>query len=433
MEQPSISIIILTLCAILLSALFSGMEIAFVSSNKVRVGLDVKKGGIINKIINIFYKNKSMFISTLLIGNNIMLVIYGMGMAIIFEPLFRAIYDNSAFVLLLQTLFSTLVILITGEYMPKTIFRINPIASLKSFAVPLYLFYLVLYPVSLFTSFISACIMRIFGVKIDKQIHAITRDELDAYIQENIESQEEDNKEVEQEVKIFQNALEFSNIHLRECMCPRNEIVAMDIDKTTREMLSERFTQTGLSKLVIYQDDIDNILGYIHVSELFDPSRNWQEQIKSVPCAPESMLASKMMKTLMEKKRSMAIVIDEFGGTAGLVTLEDIVEEIFGEIEDEHDNNTTISRQLPDGSYELSGRAEIETINESYDIEIPESDEYQTLAGYLLYNMEILPDEGEQIVLDNLTFTILKKSASKIELVKILPITAENAEKVQAN
>ncbi|MFI3239351.1 MAG: hemolysin family protein [Bacteroidales bacterium] len=420
MVTISTNIIILTIAAIAFSALFSGMEIAFVSSNKVRVGLDVKKGGVINRLIDIFFKNKSMFISTLLIGNNIMLVIYGMGMAIIFEPIFRNIYDNDAFVLTIQTIFSTIVILITGEYMPKTIFRINPIASLRSFAIPLYIFYLVLYPISLFTSFVSTMIMKLFGVKLDKQIRAITRDELDAYIQENIESQEEDNKEVEQEVKIFHNALEFSTIHLRECMCPRNEMVALDIDKTTREELSEQFTKTGLSKLVIYKDDIDNILGYIHVSELFDPNREWKQQIKSVPCAPESMLASKMMKTLMEKKRSMAIVIDEFGGTAGLVTLEDIVEEIFGEIEDEHDNQNLISRQIADNSYEFSARVEIEAINENFDIEIPESDEYQTLAGYLLYNMEILPEEGEQIVLDDLTFTILKKSASKIELVKLV-------------
>lgn len=413
------SIIALTIGAIMLSALFSGIEIAFVSSNKVRVGLDVKKGGVINRIINIFFKNKSMFISTLLIGNNIMLVVYGMGMAMIFEPIFRSIYNNDAFVLTVQTIFSTMIILITGEYMPKTIFRINPIASLRSFALPLYLFYLVLYPISLFTSFLSSSIMRIFGVKLDKQKELITRDELDAYIQENIESQEEENKEVEQEVKIFHNALEFSNIHLRECMCPRNEIVALDIDKTTREQLSKQFTETGLSKLVIYKDDIDNILGYIHVSELFEPDCKWEERIKSVPFAPESMLASKMMKTLMEKKRSMAIVIDEFGGTAGIVTLEDIVEEIFGEIEDEHDSRKLVSRQISEEIYEFSARIEIEAINENFDIEIPESDDYQTLAGYLLYNMEILPEEGEQIEIDKLTFTILKKSASKIELVKV--------------
>lgn len=409
--------------AILFSAFFSGMEIAFVTSNKVRVELDVKKGGIINKIINVFYNHKGMFISTMLVGNNITLVIYGMGMAMIIEPIFKNIYDNEVFILTSQTLFSTGLILITGEFIPKTIFRINPNISLRNFSVPLYFFYLILYPVSWFSSFLSNILMKLFGIKVTRQrLGAITIGELDAYLQQTIDKQEDEDKEVEREVKIFQNALDFSSTHLRDCMRPRNEMVAMNIDTTDRESLSKRFTETGLSKIVIYRDDIDNILGYIHVSELFDPSVNWKECIKPVLFAPESMLANKMMRKLMSEKKSMAIVIDEFGGTAGLVTLEDLVEEIFGDIEDEHDRKKLISREISKDTYEFSGRIEIEDINEKFHLNIPESDEYQTLAGYLLFNLEALPEEGETVRIGDLQFTILKKSSTKIELVKVTAI-----------
>lgn len=421
MEQTLI--IIITLIAIIFSAFFSGMEIAFVTSNKVRVELDVKKGGVINRIINIFYNNKGMFISTMLVGNNITLVIYGMGMAMIIEPIFKNIYDNEIFILGCQTIFSTGIILITGEFLPKTIFRINPNISLRNFSIPLYFFYLILYPISWFSSFLSNVLMRIFGVKISHQrLGAITIGELDAYLQQTIDKQEDENKEIEREVKIFQNALDFPSTHLRDCMCPRNEMVAMNIDTTDREALSKRFTETGLSKIVIYRDDIDNVLGYIHVSELFDPAVNWKECIKPILFAPESMLANKMMRRLMNEKKSMAIVIDEFGGTAGLVTLEDLVEEIFGDIEDEHDRKRLVSREISEGTYEFSGRIEIEDINEEYHLNIPESDEYQTLAGYLLYNLEALPDEGETVRIGDLQFTILKKSSTKIELVKVTTI-----------
>lgn len=416
-----ISILCVTLISMIFSAFFSGMEIAFVSSNRVRVGIDTQKGGLTSRIIDTFYNHSDMFISTMLVGNNIALVVYGMGMAkLIGVPLQNLIGDNEALNLIVQTLISTGIILITGEFFPKTIFRVNPNDSLRSFAVPVYLIYLILYPISLFASFLSASLMRLFGVKLKHdRVHAITMGELDAYLQENIDQNEDEKKEVEREVKIFQNAIDFSNTHLRDCMIPRNEIVAVNIDTTSRDELSRKFTQSGLSKIIVFRNDIDNILGHIHVSELFTTEHNWKECIKPVLYAPETMHANKMMQSLLKEKRSMAVVIDEFGGTAGMITLEDLVEEIFGEIEDEHDRNRLTARQIDDNTYEFSGRVEIEEINETYHLEIPESDDYQTIAGFIFFNIEEIPAVGDSFSIGDFKFTILKKSAAKIELVRI--------------
>lgn len=421
MDSALISILCVTLISMIFSAFFSGMEIAFVSSNRVRVGIDTQKGGLTSRIIDTFYNHSDMFISTMLVGNNIALVVYGMGMAkLIGVPLQNLIGDNEALNLIVQTLISTGIILITGEFFPKTIFRVNPNDSLRSFAVPVYLIYLILYPISLFASFLSASLMRLFGVKLKHdRVHAITMGELDAYLQENIDQNEDEKKEVEREVKIFQNAIDFSNTHLRDCMIPRNEIVAVNIDTTSRDELSRKFTQSGLSKIIVFRDDIDNILGYIHVSELFTTEHNWKECIKPVLYAPETMHANKMMQSLLKEKRSMAVVIDEFGGTAGMITLEDLVEEIFGEIEDEHDRNRLTARQIDDNTYEFSGRVEIEEINETYHLEIPESDDYQTIAGFIFFNIEEIPAVGDSFSIGDFKFTILKKSAAKIELVRI--------------
>ena len=243
--------------------------------------------------------------------------------------------------------------------------------------------------------------------------------ELDAYLQENIDNHEEENKEVDREVKIFQNAIDFTDTHLRDCMIPRNEMVAVNIDHADRDSLCELFTQSGFSKIIVYHDDIDSVLGYIHVSEMFNPENNWKKCIKPVLFVPESMLANKMMEKLLKQKRSVAIVVDEFGGTAGLVTLEDLVEEIFGEIEDEHDRMRFIAKEIEPGVYQFSGRMEIEEINEEYPIELPESDEYQTLAGYLLYQMEVVPRSGDKIEVDGIVFTIEKMVGARIDLVRV--------------
>lgn len=412
----------MTIVSMIFSAFFSGMEIAFVTSNRVRVKIDVEKNGIINRIISVFYRRKEMFITTMLVGNNIMLVIYGMGFAGLLDPYLHDIFHgNEVLVLVTQSIVSTGIILITGEFFPKTIFRINPNNSLRRFSLPLFIIYIILYPISWFSTKLSSMLMRLFKIKIDEQrMGAITVGELDAFLQENIDTTEEENKEVEREVKIFQNALDFSDTHLRDCMVPRNEMVAVNIDTTDREALCELFTQSGYSKIIVYHDDIDNVLGYIHVSEMFNDETNWKKCIKPVLFAPETMLANKMMQNLLKQKRSVAIVIDEFGGTAGLVTLEDLVEEIFGEIEDEHDHIKLVEREIAPGEYEFSGRMEIEEINEKYPLEIPENDEYQTLAGYLLYNLEVIPKSGETFVIGDYTFTVVQMMGARIDLVKVL-------------
>ena len=406
--------------ALLCSAFFSGMEIAFVSSNKVRAEIEMARGGIINRILNIYYSNRETFISTLLIGNNIANIVYSMAMAQLLTAPLKPWISNEALLLTAQTLIATLIILIFGEFVPKTIFRINPNASVRTSSIPLFMVYCVLYPISRFTEWLSAVLMKVFGIKINStRVRLITVDELDADLQENIDKHEDENKTVEREVKIFENALDFSDTRLRDCMVPRNEIVAVDVEDTTRDDLVKLFTRSGLSKIVVYKENIDDVIGFIQVSELFVTEVDWKTRLKPVVFAPETLLARKMMQQLMDEKRSMAIVLDEFGGTSGMVTLEDLVEEIFGEIEDEHDRNRLTARQLSDTSYEFSGRMEIEEINERFHLDLPESDDYQTIAGYLLNENEAIPNVGEVLEFPPYRFTIERKTAARIELIRV--------------
>ncbi|MDE6460278.1 MAG: hemolysin family protein, partial [Paramuribaculum sp.] len=371
--------IVLAVVSLIFSALFSGTEIAYVTADRVRVELDVSKGGAMSRIIARFYKDSDFFISTILVGNNIMLVIYGMGAAYLIEDYWLESYHlNQAVLLILSTLISTGVILITGEFLPKSIFRINPNKSLRVFALPVYLFFIILYPVSLFTTWLSKVLMSIFGIKSgNQQLGMLSVGELNSYLDRTIDEVNPEKSPVENEVKIFHNALDFSSTHIRDCMLPRNEIVAVNIDTTDRDELSSLFTSSGRSKIVVYREDIDNVLGYIHVSELFDPESDWKEHLKPVIFAPETLLANKLMRRLLGEKRSMAVVVDEFGGTAGLVTLEDLVEEIFGDIQDEHDTSRQMVKEVEPGVYECWGRIEIENLRENYHIDIPEDDEYQ--------------------------------------------------------
>ena len=410
---------IITIVAIIFSGLFSGTEIAFIQSNKVRIEIDATKGGFINKIISKFNSNQDMFISTILVGNNVVLVIYGITISLILNPMLQQICNNEAFILIANTIISTGIILITGEFVPKTIFRINPNLMLKVFALPVSIIYVLLYPVSLFISWISRQLMKLIGVK-DEQVEtsSITMDELDNYIQQTIDEQK-GKEEVENEVKIFRNAIDFKDTHIGDCMIPRNEIVAVDMETTTKEQLINTFVATGLSKIVVYKEDIDNVYGYIHVAELLDAEVEWKERIKPVVFTPETMLANKMMRRLMTEKKSMAIVVDEFGGTSGLVTLEDLVEEIFGEIEDEHDFEKQVGKRLSETSFEFSGRAEIEHINEEFDLDLKESESYHTLAGYILDNLESLPMQGDVFEISGLKYTIIKMSATRIELIRV--------------
>lgn len=423
--------IILTLVSLAFSALFSGMETAYITADRVRVGLDVSRGGIINSILNRYFNHREFFISTILVGNNIVLVIYGMGAAAVVDPwLTTHISSNQAIVLLLSTIVSTLVILFMGEFFPKSVTRISPIISLKIFALPVYLFYIILAPISWFTSWLSKLLMRLCGVKGDDTgLGALSITDLNSYLEKTID--DVDNPEtpvVENEVKIFHNALDFSTTQVGDCMVPRNELIAVDIDETTRQDLSDLFTQSGRSKIVVYREDIDNVLGYIHVSELFDPHADWKQHIKEVVYAPETLLANTMMRRLLTEKRSMAVVVDEFGGTSGIVTLEDLVEEIFGDIQDEHDKSGITATEVAPGIYDFSGRIEVRTLRDEYRIDIPEDDEYQTLAGYIINQTGELPAQGTAMRIDDITFTILRREATRLDLIRVDTTTVAEEE-----
>ena len=401
------------------SAFFSGMEIAFVSVNKMRLEME-KRDGVVSSIISFFLRNPNNFISTMLVGNNIALVIYGILMAkIIEQQLLGAFIANDFVKALLQTIISTLIILVTGEFLPKTLFKINPNLMLRLFALPLFICYVVLFPVSKLASGISFLFLRLFGVKVSDEVQAkaFSKVDLDYFIQTSIENAEETD-EVNPEVKIFQNALDFSNIKIRDCIVPRTEVVAVD-KETPLEELKNRFVESGISKIIVYEGNIDNVVGYIHSSEMFRSPKDWRSHIKEVPIVPETMSAHKLMKLFMQQKKTIAVVVDEFGGTAGIVSLEDLVEEIFGDIEDEHDNTSYICTQIGDNEYMLSARLEIEKVNETFDLELPESDDYITIGGLILSRYQRFPKLHEMVEIGPFQDKIIKVSATKIELVRL--------------
>lgn len=411
--------LIVTIIAVFFSGIFSGSEIAYVQSNKVKMEINAARGGIVDRIIRSFSRHEDMFISMLLVGNNVVLVVYGITFSIIINPVLESIYSNEAFVLIVNTLLSTLLILFMGEFLPKATFRINPNFSIRLLAVPLFIIYIVLYPVAWLVSQISRGLMWLFGIKDGPAApSALTIQQLDDYIEQSIE-QKDKSDSLENEVKIFRNAIDFKDTQIVDCMIPRNEIVAIPLDDTTREQLIRRFTDTGLSKIVVYGKDIDDVVGYIHVSELFDPESEWKKHLKPVIFTPETMLANKMMRRMLSEKKSLAIVVDEFGGTSGLATLEDLVEEIFGEIEDEHDRKRAWGRCVAEGVYEFSGRAEIANINNDYALDIRESEDYHTLAGFMLENLEAFPEPDKTYEIGNLSLTVLKMTASRIELIRL--------------
>ena len=417
------SLVIGLLIAMLFSAFFSGMEIAFVSSNRMLAEMDREKHAIAQKALDIFYAHPSNFVSTMLVGNNIALVIYGILFAQIFDQtLFASL--NEGMRVVCDTLLSTLVVLFTGEFLPKTFFKSNPNRMLTFFALPAWGCYVLLWPVSRFATLLSKGILRLFGVHMDKNSgeREFTKVDLDYLVQSSIDNAKDDD-EIGEEVRIFQNALDFSETKVRDCMVPRTEIDAVE-DTATIEQLKQTFIESGHSKIIVYHEDIDHIIGYIHSSDLFSIEHGTcsmfnHQLIRKVDFVPETMLASKLMKTLMSEKRSLAVVVDEFGGTAGLVSLEDIVEEITGEIEDEHDNTNLVSKQVGDHEYILSARLEIEKINGQYDLDLPESEEYMTLGGLILHEYQSFPKLNEQVRIGRFEFKILKNTATKIELVRL--------------
>jgi CBS domain containing-hemolysin-like protein len=403
-----------------LSAFFSGMEIAFVTSNKLRFELEKKQRNFTSSILGNFYNHPQQFVSTMLVGNNIALVIYGLLMAKLFEPLFS--FTGNAFLsTLLQTIVATIIVLFTGEFLPKAFFRINPNLWLRFFSTLLLIFYTLLYPIAWFSTWLSRVILKIFRLNsgLGPDGNVFSRVDLDYLIRESFEGKNEQN-EINSEVRFFQNALDFSKIRLRDCSVPRTEIVAIDIDNITLEALKLTFIETGYSKLPVYKDNIDNIIGYIHASEMFDQPQNWKKKIRQIPIVPESMTAHKLMKLFMQQRKSIAVVVDEHGGTDGIVTLEDIIEEIFGEIEDEHDTREYVARQLSENEYLLSGRMEVQLANERLGLHLPESDEYETVAGFILHHLQRLPKLNEVIKIQDITCRCIKVTSNRIELVRLI-------------
>lgn len=403
----------------ILSAFFSGMEVAFVSSDKLRYAVAKKHTGPYNFILNFIYGHPRQFMATLAVGNLIVLVLFVYFTILIALPFVKLhISQNELLGYLLIIIFGTLIILFTGEFFPKAIFKINPNLWVKMLAIPAFLFFVLLYPFAKFFVAISKVILKTFGIRSGQsEVKALGRVDLDSYVKQGIEEMEEDS-DVDSEVKIFRNALDFSSMKLRDCMVPRADIVAVNED-TDAETLKEKFIETGMSRILVYKDDIDNIIGYIHLWEIFNSPDDWTKQVASISFVPESMQANKMMSELMQQRKSIAVVVDEFGGTSGIVTMEDLVEEIFGDIEDEYDVQSQFIKQEGENEYVLSGRVEIDHLNETYGLDIPESDEYSTVAGYLLHHTQRFPKTYETIVIGKFTFKILKVTARKIEVVRL--------------
>lgn len=419
MEEVSISLVIAILVTMVLSAFFSGMEIAFVSSNRMLAEMDKEHHGISQKIISIFYNHPNGFVSTMLVGNNIVLVVYGILIARLFDNTVFSHMD-AAFTVPADTVLSTLIILFTGEFLPKTLFKSNPNHLLTIFAIPAYTFYILLWPISRFSTFLSKCMLRLMGVKMDKEAddEGFSKVDLDYLVQSSIDNAKSDD-DIEDEIKIFQNALDFPDIKVRDCMIPRTEINAVDEDTCTLDELMQMFIESGKSKLIVYRGDIDHIVGYIHSSEMFKAAADWHQGIRDMPFVPETMAAQKLMHIFLQQKKSLGVVVDEFGGTSGIVSLEDIVEEIFGDIEDEHDSNNYIAKKTDDGCYLLSGRLEIDKVNEMFGLDLPESDEYMTVGGLILHEYQSFPKLNEVVTIGRYEFKIIKNTMTKIELVKL--------------
>lgn len=403
-----------------LSAFFSGMEIAFVASNRLLMKVGKDQSGLSQHCLKVFYANPNSFVSTMLVGNNIVLVVYGILFARIFDGLWQlASISNDATLVMLDSICSTLVILFTGEFLPKTLFKSNPNRLMSLLAPVAYLFYIVLWPISRFSTLLSRLFLRLLGVKMEEGNNdgTFTKVDLDDLVQSSIDNTPQGG-EVDDEMKIFQNALDFPDLKVRDCMVPRTEINAVPYDCTADE-LQQKFVESGNSKILIYKEDIDHIVGYIHTLELFRAREKWHDHIRQMPFVPETMAAQKLMQIFLGQKKSIGVVVDEFGGTSGIVSLEDIVEEIFGDIEDEHDNTNYIAKQTADGDYILSGRLEIDKANELFNLGLPDSGEYKTISGLILHAYQSFPKLNEVVKVGKYHFKIVKKTMTKIEVVRL--------------
>ncbi len=422
--EGSLPIIIFSL---LLSAFFSGMEIAFVSANRIHIEIEKKQEGFLAKVLGWITKKPSKFIATMLIGNNIALVVYGFFMGDRLMAWFQELLPSTSnvvnlllvdFSLLSQTVISTVLILLTAEFLPKVLFQIYSNTLVKVLAFPAYVFYLLFWPISWFVIKVSDFILKTFFKTNGDEIQlAFSKIELGDYITEQMEAVEEED-EIDSEIQLFQNALEFAEVKAREVMVPRTEIMAVDLHDTPKN-LTKLFTDTGYSKILVYKETIDDIIGYVHSYELFKKPRTIKSILRPVELVPETMLINEILDVLTKKRKSMAVVLDEYGGTSGIMTVEDIVEELFGEIEDEHDTTDLHEEQLNEKTFKFSARVEVDYINETYKLELPEGDEYETLGGLIMRVTEEIPEQGTEIKIDHFLFEILEVSNNKIDMVSI--------------
>ena len=407
------------LICLLLSAFFSGMEIAFLTSNKLRIEIDKSKKGVTQALIDLFISHSGMYITTLLVGNNVVMVIYGIFMSDLLVKQFEFLHLSIGVELFVETLVSTLIILVFAEFLPKTVFRLRSNLFLKLFSVPVFLFYLLFFPLSYFSVWLGGWLLRIItGRKLGHKEpnRAFGKVDLNNLIEEGeVNARQEEEMH---EIKLFRNALDFSEVKLRECIVPRPDVVALSIDSSIEE-LTQLFIDTGLSRILIYKESIDDIIGYVHISTLFKDPPTIAKALSRVLIVPETMSAQRLLNLFIRDQKSVAVVVDEFGITAGIVTIEDIMEEIFGEIEDEHDHLNLKEVMISEQEYIFSGRLEVDYLNEKYHLDLEEREEYETLAGLVLYFNQSIPQEGETIVVNNLTFKILSVKNARIEEIKV--------------
>lgn len=411
---------------LLLSGFFSGMEIAFVSSSRLKHELDIKRNLLSARILSIFYKNPSRFIGALLLGNNIALVVYGIAMSKLLQPLILHLLPEAIVTeflqLVIQTLVSTIIILITAEFLPKILFRINPNRILNFLSLPVWIFYFAFYPlIYLYIGIAELLLKYVFRVRLSSDPYTFTALDLDEYVtnfKPMGDKDDEDAQEVSTNIQMIQNAIDFKNLKLRECMVPRTDIKAIEINDEIKKLINI-LTETGHSKIMVYKDSIDNIVGYVHAKDIFTQPKTVKEILRPVDAFPETMAANESLSSLIKSKKSIIVVLDEFGGTSGIVTIEDIIEEIFGEIEDEFDVDETNERVISETEYVFSSRLEIDYLNDKYDFHIPVSEEYETLGGFIIQHHEEIPESGEQIEIQDFRFTILEASDKLIEEVKM--------------
>lgn len=413
-------VLVFWIISLILSFFFSGMEIAFVSSDKLRYALGKKNQNPIDYIQKVFFSHPRKFISSLTIGNLIVLIIFVYtSIALSHDFVYLNITQHPILALFVQFVGSTIIILITGELLPRAIFKNNSNLWVKILAVPAFIFYVLLYPVIKAFTAMGSGILRMVGIKFNpSEEKALGRIELDTYVKQGIEEVPTIGG-IDSEVKIFRNALDFSSIKLRDCMVPRTDIIAMNIE-TEIDELKDKFIETGYSKILIYEHDIDNIIGYIHIWEMFNNPSDWTTKIASISFHPDSMLARNLMSELLQQRKTIAVVVDEFGGTSGIITMEDLVEEIFGDIEDEYDVNTNIAKKVAENEYIISGRMEIDQLNDLFDFNLPQEDDYTTIAGFILHHIQRFPKTFETIEIDQFTFKILKVTQRKIEVTKLI-------------